>query len=88
MVREAGRWSVRGYLPREGTVSTDKFHIHAPVQWSVEGGLGIQYHFTPSFSIYAEPSFRYYFNTGSDIRTIRQDKPFEFTLPVGLRFTW
>ena len=83
-----GTRSVREYLPREGTVSTDKFHIHAPVQWSVEGGLGIQYHFTPSFSIYAEPSFRYYFNTGSDIRTIRQDKPFEFTLPVGLRFTW
>lgn len=83
-----GTRSVREYLPREGTVSIDKFHIHAPVQWSVEGGLGIQYHFTPSFSIYAEPSFRYYFNPGSDIRTIRQDKSFEFTLPIGLRFTW
>lgn len=79
---------VREYQPREGAVSTDEFHIHAPVQWSVEGGLGIQYHFTPSFSIYAEPSFRYYFNPGSDIRTIRQDKPFEFTLPIGVRFTW
>lgn len=83
-----GTRSVREYLPREGAVSTDEFHIHAPVQWSVEGGLGVQYHFTPSFSIYAEPSFRYYFNSGSDIRTIRQDKPFEFTLPIGLRFTW
>lgn len=83
-----GTRSVWEYQPREGAVSTDEFHIHAPVQWSVEGGLGIQYHFTPSFSIYAEPSFRYYFNTGSDIRTIRQDKPFEFTLPIGVRFTW
>lgn len=83
-----GTRSVWEYQPREGAVSTDEFHIHAPVQWSVEGGLGVQYHFTPSFSIYAEPSFRYYFNTGSDIRTIRQDKPFEFTLPIGLRFTW
>lgn len=84
----SGTRSVWEYQPREGAVSTDEFHIHAPVQWSVEGGLGVQYHFTPSFSIYAEPSFRYYFNTGSDIRTIRQDKPFEFTLPIGLRFTW
>lgn len=83
-----GTRSVWEYQPREGAVSTDEFHIHAPVQWSVEGGLGIQYHFTPSFSIYAEPSFRYYFNSGSDIRTIRQDKPFEFTLPIGVRFTW
>ena len=63
-------------------------HIHAPLQWSIEGGLGLQYHFTPSLSIYAEPSFRYYFNAGSDIKTIRQDKPFEFSIPIGLRLTW
>ncbi len=66
---------------------TDKFNIHVPLQWSVEGGLGIQYHFTPSFSIFAEPSIHYYFNPGGEIKTIRQEKPFEFTLPIGLRFT-
>lgn len=83
-----GTQSIWEYSPKSGTTNKDMFHIHAPLQWSVEGGLGIQYHFTPSFSIYAEPSFRYYFNTGSDIKTIRQDKPFEFTIPIGLRFTW
>lgn len=83
-----GTHSIWEYSPKPGTTSTEVFHIHTPLQWSVEGGLGIQYHFTPSFSIYAEPSFRYYFNTGSDIKTIRQEKPFEFTIPVGLRFTW
>lgn len=67
---------------------TDKFHIHAPLQWSVEGGLGIQYHFTPSFSIFAEPSLHYYFNPGGEIKTIRQEKPFEISIPVGLRFKW
>lgn len=83
-----GTQSILEYYPKVGTTNKDVFHINAPLQWSVEGGLGIQYHFTPSFSIYAEPSFRYYFNTGSDIRTIRQDKPFEFTVPIGLRFSW
>ena len=83
-----GTHSIWEYSPKLGTTSTDVFHIHAPLQWSVEGGLGIQYHFTPSFSIYAEPSFRYYFNTGSDIKTIRQDKQFEFTIPIGLRIAW
>lgn len=83
-----GSQSVWEYSPTLGTTNTDVLHIHAPLQWSVEGGLGIQYHFTPSFSIYAEPSFRYYFNTGSDIKTIRQEKPFEFTVPIGLRLTW
>lgn len=70
------------------TPQTDKFNIHAPLQWSVEGGLGIQYHFTPSFSIFAEPSLHYYFNPGSEIKTIRQEKPFEISIPVGLRFKW
>ena len=76
------------YSPKLGTSTNTTINIHAPLQWSVEGGLGIQYHFTPSFSIYAEPSFKYYFNSGSEIKTIRQDKPFEFTIPIGLRLTW
>lgn len=83
-----GTQSIWEYSPKTGTTNKDVFHIHAPLQWSVEGGLGIQYHFTPSFSIFAEPSLRYYFNTGSDIKTIRQEKPFEFTIPIGLRLTW
>ena len=80
-----GTQSILEYYPKLGTTNKNLLHINAPLQWSVEGGLGIQYHFTPSFSIYAEPSFKYYFNTGSDIKTIRQDKPFEFSIPIGLR---
>ena len=83
-----GSQSILEYSPQLGNSTNTTIHIHAPLQWSVEGGLGIQYHFTPSFSIYAEPSFKYYFNPGSDIKTIRQDKPFEFTIPIGLRLTW
>ncbi|MFR4688129.1 MAG: outer membrane beta-barrel protein [Bacteroides stercoris] len=59
-----------------------------PMQWSVYGGIGIEYHFTPNIGIYAEPSINYYFKSRSSYPTIRQDKPFEFSLPVGLRFTW
>lgn len=66
----------------------DRTTISVPLQWSIEGGVGLQYHLTPSISIYAEPSFRYYFNPGSEIKTIRQDKPFEFTIPIGIRLNW
>ncbi|MBO4995612.1 MAG: sigma-70 family RNA polymerase sigma factor [Muribaculaceae bacterium] len=83
-----GTQSIWEYSPKPGTTTNDLRHIHAPLQWSVDGGLGIQYHFTPSLSIYAEPSLRYYFNSGNGIKTIRQEKPFEFTLPIGLRLTW
>ena len=67
---------------------TAKHHIHPPLQWSVEAGFGIRYNFTPSLSIFAEPSLHYYFNPGGEIRTIRQEKPLEFALPVGFRLTW
>ncbi len=83
-----GTQSIFEYSPELDATNKDSFHINAPLQWSVEGGLGIQYHFTPSFSIYAEPSFRYYFNVGSEIKTIRQDKPFEIIIPLGIRLTW
>jgi len=65
-----------------------KLNVPAPLQWSVEGGLGVQYRLTSSFSIYAEPSLRYYFNPGSDIRTIRQNQQIEFTIPLGIRLNW
>lgn len=83
-----GSQDIQEYYPGLTYSKTDRHNIHAPLQWSLDGGVGIQYRFTPSFSIYAEPSFRYYFNPGSDIKTIRQANPFEFTIPVGLRITW
>ncbi|MDE7407748.1 MAG: PorT family protein, partial [Muribaculaceae bacterium] len=83
-----GRQAIWEYAPASGNLNKNTIHIHAPLQWSVEGGVGLQYHFTPSFSIYAEPSLRYYFDTGSEIKTIRQDKPYELTMPIGLRLMW
>lgn len=62
--------------------------VQAPPQWSVEGGLGMQFRVSPTIGIYAEPSFRYYFNSGSGIRTIRQDKASDFSIPFGIRFNW
>lgn len=82
------RQSIWEYSPPSGSFEKNIIHIQAPLQWSVESGIGLQYHFTPSVSIYAEPSLRYYFNTNSEIYTIRQYKPFEFTIPIGFRITW
>lgn len=76
------------YNYRETTPYINKSKLEMPLQWSIEGGLGVQYQFTPNISIYAEPSFNYYFNSGTSINTIRQDKPFEFTIPIGIRMTW
>ena len=68
--------------------ATDKTTVHALWQWSVGTGLGLQYNFTPSIGLFAEPNLQYYIPTGSRIETYRTDHPFTFSLPLGVRFTW
>ena len=68
--------------------STDRTTIRAPWQWSVGTGLGLQYNFTPNIGLFAEPSLQYYIPTGTQIETYRTEHPFNFSLPIGIRFTW
>lgn len=68
--------------------ATEKSTIHAPWQWSVGTGLGVQYNFTPNIGLFAEPSLQYFIPTGNSIETYRTEHPFNFTLPIGIRFTW
>jgi len=68
--------------------TTDKTTIHAPWQWSVGTGIGLQYNLTPNIGLFAEPSLQYYIPAGSDIETYRTEHPFSFSLPLGIRFTW
>ena len=68
--------------------ATEKATIRAPWQWSVGTGLGLQYNLTPSIGLFAEPSLQYYIPTGSNIETYRTEHPFNFSLPLGIRFTW
>lgn len=59
-----------------------------PLQWSVTSAVGIQFNATEHFGIYAEPGVSYYFDDGSDIQTIRKEKPFNFNLQLGFRVTY
>lgn len=66
----------------------DKVKIKPSLQWSIETGVGIQYNINSTVSIFAEPSVNYYINPGTKVNTIYTDSPFEFSVPVGVRFTW
>ncbi|MDE6741919.1 MAG: RNA polymerase subunit sigma-70, partial [Muribaculaceae bacterium] len=83
-----GNQWIREHLPQTDITESYTLRVKAPLQWSVEGGFGIQYNITPSLSIYAEPSFRYWLNSGSDVKTIHKEQAVEFSLPIGLRLTW
>ena len=54
-------------------------------QFSVQGGVGIQYNILPQLGFYAEPGVKHYFDNGSRLRNFYKDKPTSFNLQVGLR---
>ena len=55
------------------------------LQWSVGGGLGLEFNVGDHFGIFAEPSVKYYFDCGQP-KSIRTDKPFQMILRLGVRF--
>lgn len=59
-----------------------------PLQWSANATAGVQYNISSQIGIYAEPGLSYYFDNGSDIETIYNEKPLNFNLNVGLRISF
>ncbi|MCD7978018.1 MAG: PorT family protein [Tannerellaceae bacterium] len=54
-------------------------------QWSVNGRAGISYPILKYVSAFGEVGATYYFDNGSEIETIRSEKPFNVSLNFGLR---
>lgn len=62
--------------------------VEKPVQWSVNANAGIQFNCTDYVGIYAEPGIVYYFDNHSDIKNIYKDRPLNFNLSLGVRFSF
>ena len=58
-----------------------------PLQWSVGAYVGAQYSFNRLVGLYVEPGAAYYFRNGSPVNCIYSDRPFNFSLRRGLRFS-
>lgn len=54
------------------------------LQWSIGGGFGLEFNPGQRVGIFAEPTFKYYFDCGQP-KNIRTDKPFQMILRVGVR---
>lgn len=54
-------------------------------QFSVQGGVGVQYDVLPQLGIYVEPGVKYYFDNGSRLRNFFKDMPTSLNLQLGLR---
>ena len=55
------------------------------LQWSIGGGFGLEFNPGQRVGIFAEPTFKYYFNCDQP-KNIRTDKPFQMILRAGVRF--
>ena len=67
---------------------TQTIHMKVPLQWSLGAGLCFQYTLGGNISVYAEPQLQYHFNPGGNVRTIWTERPLDFAVPIGIRFTW
>lgn len=56
-------------------------------QWSVGAMAGAEIRLIGGLRIYAEPGLSYYFDNGSSVRNIYKDKPLNFSLNLGMRWT-
>lgn len=59
-----------------------------PLQFSVNGAVGAQFNATKRIGIYVEPGVAYFFDDGSEMKTIRKENPFNFNVQAGVRFTY
>lgn len=70
-----------------GTLDGEKLSVD-PLQLSVSATIGAQVNLTKHLGLYVEPGVAYFFNDGADLKTIRKDRPFNFNLQGGIRFTY
>ena len=96
-----GRWRVHAFVGGAAEFLLDNdflvhyspkdIHFHQnskSTQWSVAGGLGVEFRITPHVGIYLDPNFRYYFNTENQPRSLRTIQPLLFEMEAGVRFSF
>lgn len=55
------------------------------LQWSVNGGLGVEFAVNNSTGLYFDPTFAYYFDNNQPL-SIRSSQPLQFKFELGFRF--
>ena len=71
-----------------GAIQTERRDkISDRFQWSLRGAAGLQYDFSRTMGLYAEPGVNFYFDNRSGIETIYKTKPLNFGLQLGVRLS-
>lgn len=76
------------YVLNKQTQTTETERISdKPWQFSANISAGIQYNFSRWAGLYLEPGAAYYFDDRSTLQTIHKQRPFNFNLNLGIRFS-
>ncbi len=67
--------------------SQDRLSVK-PLQWSVSSAAGMEYRLWKGIGLYAEPGVTYHFRNSSGVETIYREKPLNFNIRLGLRFSF
>lgn len=59
-----------------------------PVQLSVAAGVGVRYKMNDRFALFAEPSVSHHFDTDSQTKSLRTERPVNLNLLCGVRMTY
>lgn len=58
------------------------------LQWSLNAAAGVQANILPQLGFFVEPGVSHHFKNGSRVRSIYTDKPTDFSLGFGLRYSF
>lgn len=58
------------------------------LQWSVNAAAGVQANILPQLGFFVEPGVSHHFKNGSRVRSLYTDKPTDFSLGFGLRYSF
>lgn len=84
-VNVAGKQVAKVFV-ESNEIRHEKQHVRMKEwMWSVNARAGASYPLLRFLSVYAEVGAGYYFDNGSDIETIRSEKPFNVNLQAGFR---
>ena len=84
----SGSVSTTEYVNGSILSSEDEDTKTSKLQWSVDAAAGAQLNIVDGVGIYVEPGVGYYFKNGSILKTAYSERPLNFNLKLGLRYTF
>ncbi len=76
----------RLYGERQGDDARKNLDVK-PLLWSLNASAGLQVNLSGHAGLYVEPGVSYHFDDGSDVQTIYKERPLDFILTFGVRFS-